>query len=416
MPARHACASAHSSIGGALRDDLLLARSGSRRVVPTRPHALAPATSSSRTARILGAVVRRRCAWSLAARAGVTDTQLLSILLGVGQLVATRDRLVACDPAEHERRLVCAAVSMMRRPLGRAMWLVTSCEIVARAPLTVQVAVLLWRRDPRGVDAVLAIDGAVAARRELRNGAPHRRDDRPSGRVARDRASHAVQSRARRVVVSPSVDLSMLRGGRLVPAGSDAFRSPSSTTSCLSSPGRSTPLSPAIVMPSIAALGPVVAAPPRTSVPVAGEFVLIVPSSASIRSRHRVPGTRRRRPRSILLESSSVARIERASAPSRDPSDSRPSPNRLLGGGSDDLVAAVGAVNVQAVRSWSRSFDAFRAESTGSVPDAADPLPPTSRRRSGDWTSSRCRSSSKATRRRDSLVYPDPSFVPFPPS
>ncbi len=81
----------------------------------------------------------------IAARAGVTDTHTLAILLGVGQLllpaIAWSIAIVLC----RADRLVCAAVLMIAGLSAGATWFVNVSEIVLAVPLTVLIAVLLWQ-------------------------------------------------------------------------------------------------------------------------------------------------------------------------------------------------------------------------------------------------------------------------------
>jgi hypothetical protein len=91
--------------------------------------------------------------------------------------------------------------------------------------------------------------------------------------------------------------------------------------------------------------------------------------------------------------------------------------DRLLAAVPVVVVAAMLAVNVQAVRSWSRSFDAFRAgvDEAQGVVTTTDALSPDERAVLWGWTGS---SLSLIVRGRSDaglLVDPDPSFVPFPP-
>ena len=98
-------------------------------------------------------------------------------------------------------------------------------------------------------------------------------------------------------------------------------------------------------------------------------------------------------------------------------SSERVRPDRLLVVVPVIFVAAVLAVNVQAVRSWSQSFDAFRAgvDEADGVVTTTDALSPDERAVLWGWTGS---SLSLIVRGRPDaglLVDPDPSFVPFPP-
>ena len=94
--------------------------------------------------RILGASARQG-AVVISARAGVTDTHVLSILLGVGQLVVPAIAWSLAIVLSRKDRLVCAAVMMIAGLSAGAVWLANVCEIVLALPLNTVVAVLLWR-------------------------------------------------------------------------------------------------------------------------------------------------------------------------------------------------------------------------------------------------------------------------------
>ena len=119
---------------------LALAADGSFQLL----RALATGDVFGANSRILGAVVREGAVVA-AARAGVTDTHLLSMLLGVGQLVVPAIVWSLAILLTRADRLVCAAVSMCAGLSAGTLWLMSVCEIITAASLTVLVAVLLWR-------------------------------------------------------------------------------------------------------------------------------------------------------------------------------------------------------------------------------------------------------------------------------
>jgi hypothetical protein len=98
----------------------------------------------------------------VAVRAGVTDTHVLTILFGVGQLVLPALVWSAAIMLSREDRLVCAAVSLVAGLSAGATWFVNVSEIILAVPLTVLVAVFLWRRQAwRWRDAVVACAAAT---------------------------------------------------------------------------------------------------------------------------------------------------------------------------------------------------------------------------------------------------------------
>jgi hypothetical protein len=119
---------------------LALAADGSFQLV----RVLATGDPFGSDSRILGASARQG-AVVIAARAGVTDTHVLSILLGVGQLVVPAIAWSLAILLSRADRLVCAAVMMTAGLSAGAVWLANVCEIVLAVPLTILVAVLLWQ-------------------------------------------------------------------------------------------------------------------------------------------------------------------------------------------------------------------------------------------------------------------------------
>ncbi len=107
--------------------------------------------------RILGAWAHQ-LAVVIAVRTGVTDTHVLSILLGVGHFVVPAIAWSLAIVLSRTDRLVCFAVAMTAGLSSGATWFISVNEIVLAAPLTVLVAVLLWQSRPwRRRDVVLAV-------------------------------------------------------------------------------------------------------------------------------------------------------------------------------------------------------------------------------------------------------------------
>jgi hypothetical protein len=94
--------------------------------------------------RIIGAGAHQG-AVVLASRAGVTDTFVLTALLGVGQIMVPALAWSLAIVLSRSDALTCAAVAMVAGLSAGATWFVNVSEIVLAAPLGVLVAVLLWR-------------------------------------------------------------------------------------------------------------------------------------------------------------------------------------------------------------------------------------------------------------------------------
>jgi hypothetical protein len=97
----------------------------------------------------------------LAVRGGVTNTYVLAVLLGVGQLVLPAVVWSLAVVLSRPDGLECAAVAMLAGLNAATTWFFSVGEVVIAAPLTVLVAVLLRRQDAwRLREAVLAIVAA----------------------------------------------------------------------------------------------------------------------------------------------------------------------------------------------------------------------------------------------------------------
>jgi len=81
-----------------------------------------------------------------AVRAGVTDTEVLAFLLGVGQIVLPAVAWSLAIALSRIDRLVCATVAMVAALNAGATWFLSVNEVVQAAPLTTLVAVVLWQR------------------------------------------------------------------------------------------------------------------------------------------------------------------------------------------------------------------------------------------------------------------------------
>ena len=80
-----------------------------------------------------------------AVRAGVTDTQVLTFLLGVGQIVLPAVAWSLAIALSRIDRLVCATIAMVAALNAGATWFLSVNEVVQAAPLTALVAVVLWQ-------------------------------------------------------------------------------------------------------------------------------------------------------------------------------------------------------------------------------------------------------------------------------
>lgn len=112
-------------------------------------------------ARIFGAFVHQS-AVVMAARAGVTDTHVFSVLLGIGQLLVPAIVWSIAILLSRRDRLVFAAVAMTAGLCTGTTWFISVSEVVLAVPLTVVVSVLLWLpRDWRWGHVALASTASV---------------------------------------------------------------------------------------------------------------------------------------------------------------------------------------------------------------------------------------------------------------
>jgi hypothetical protein len=95
-------------------------------------------------ARIIGAWARQAPV-VIATRTGVTDTHVLTILFGAGQLLVPAVSWSLAIILSRSDRLVCAAVTLTAGLCAGATWAFSVLESIVAVPLTVLVAVLLWR-------------------------------------------------------------------------------------------------------------------------------------------------------------------------------------------------------------------------------------------------------------------------------
>lgn len=100
----------------------------------------------SSDARLLGNAIRQAPVL-LGARVGVTDTHLLSVLLGVGQLIVPAAIWSLALVLSRVRALAFIAVVMAAGLCAGTTWYFSVGENVLAIPLTALVAVLLWQPD-----------------------------------------------------------------------------------------------------------------------------------------------------------------------------------------------------------------------------------------------------------------------------
>jgi hypothetical protein len=367
-------------------------------------------------ARILAAGAHQS-AVVIAARSGVTDTHILSMLLGVGQLLLPAIAWSLALLLTRSDRVVCASVMMVAGLSAGATWFISVSEIVLAVPLTVVVAVLLWQPRPwRHRDVALAVVASVVLVASYETALL-------TGSIltvwAVWRATGATV-RTERVGCSVVGALSLLSVFVAV-GGSRAGSNPTHSQSFLYYVVSLEPWPFYVALLGIAivtiALGPWVDGAQRVTL-VAGCILLIV-SAAELepgavtafqaRGGAAVAG--------VLLE---IFLLWRWIGTKRDSATlvRRRRPVEVL------LVAipvlftiAMVAANVQPVRSWSRSMDAFRSaidENQDEVLYAADTLRTDERAVLWGWTSSSLSLLVRGTPSAGLLVDRNPSIVPFP--
>ncbi|HEX2427023.1 MAG TPA: hypothetical protein VHI53_03800 [Gaiellaceae bacterium] len=367
--------------------------------------------------RILGETAHQE-AVVLAARAGVTDTHLLSILLGVGQLLLPALAWSLAVILSRTDRLVCAAVAMIAGLCAGATWFFSVSELVLAVPLTILVAVLLWQpRTWRWRDIALAAAAASVLVASYETAVV-------TGSVlavwAAWRATRA-QTRAERYGCAIVGALSLLSVPVAV-IGTQA-RTQTHSQSFLYFVVSLEPwpfyLALAGIAAVIASLGPWLDGTGRSFTLAAACAALVVAlvglEPNTVTAFHARGGAAVAGLMLVLFLWWQWIRGQYPTLSEGEPKDERVV-QRILVVAPTVLVAAMVAVNVQPVLSWSRSLDTFRREvdRRRGVVHAVDVLPPSRRAVLWGWTSS---SMSLLVRgRADAAILVDrnPSLVPFP--
>jgi hypothetical protein len=352
----------------------------------------------------------------LAARAGVTDTEQLTFLLGVGQIALPAVAWSLAIALSRSDRLVCAAVAMIAALNAGTTWFLSVNEVVLAAPLTTLVAVVLWQprtwRWQHGLVAVAAaallvatyetalLTGAVLA---LWSGWRAARSTLPGERYPC--ALVAVLSL-----------LSVL----VAVAGTRVGEKPTHSRSLLYYVVSLEPWPFYVALAGIAcvtlALGPWLEGRPRQAILAIGCAALtvaVVGLEPDV-----VTGFEARGGAAVatfLLElflfwrwldgRASMARAEERAQ------------GRLLAVIPVVFVVAMVVVNVQPLRTWSRSLDAFRTEvdAAEGIVVVDDALPPDRRAVVWGWTASSLSLLLRSRPEAGVLVDGNPSLVPFPP-
>jgi hypothetical protein len=366
--------------------------------------------------RILGAWVHQAPV-VLAVRAGVTDTHVLSMLLGVGHLLVPAMVWSLAMVLSRTDRVVCFAVAMIAGLASGATWFISVNEIVLAAPLTVLVAVLLWLPRPwRLGEAVLAIAaafvlvacyetavltgsilGAWAVWRAIRGGGPRLE--------ALGCAAVAALSVASVVVAF---------------AGTRAGANPTHSQSFLY---HVVSLEPWPFYVALAGIGMCVGALTLSRDETVSHVVLAIGSVALVISvvgfepsafaglqvRGGVALAAVALELFLFLRWIRRARVRHARVGPRIPSALAVVPVVF--------VASMVAVNVGPLHSWSRSLDAFRSEvdERQGIVQAVDVLPTGRREVLWGWTASSLSLLLRGDPNGAVLVDRNPSFVPFPP-
>jgi hypothetical protein len=366
-------------------------------------------------ARILGAATHQ-AAVIVAARAGLEDTQLLALLLGVGQLIVPAVVWSLAIALSREDRLVCAAVAMIAGLNAGATWFFNVVELVLAVPLTTLVAVLLWRpRTWRWREVAIAALASVVLVASYETAML-------SGAVL---AAWAVWRRARSTARAERVGCALVAGLAVLSvlvavAGTGSGPNPTHSQSLLYFVVSLEPWPFYLALTGIAALllglGPWLRGTSATVSLALGSCALIAaavglepgPVTAfQARGGAAVAG--------FLLELFLWWRwIERRDATAEGMPLAR---QRLLVAAPIVFVATMLAANIGPVGSWSRSLDTFRTQVNRDVGviDVHEAVPPDRREVVWGWTSS----SLSLLVRNDStaaiLFDRRPSLLPFPP-
>ncbi|HEX4745596.1 MAG TPA: hypothetical protein VFU99_01835 [Gaiellaceae bacterium] len=366
-------------------------------------------------ARILGAAAHQG-AVVLAARAGETDTHTLTVLLGVGQLLLPATAWALCVVLTRSDRLVCAAVAMIAGLSAGATWFVNVSEIVLAAPLTTVVAVCLWQpRSWRWHDTAVAATAATVLVAAYETALA-------TGLVLaiwaawRARGSRQALDRIGCTLVSALSALSLGVAAWGTRTGSNPTHSQSLLYFVVSLEPWPLYLGLAGIAAAVAALGPWLTGTLRLVILIGGCSAL--GTAALGLEPGPVTAFEARGGAAIAafaLELFLLWRWIERRRPPRTVRSWRPG-DRLAVLVPLALVAALVGSNVQPIRTWSRSLDAFRVEvdRAPGIRYAVGELPSNRRDVLWGWTAS---SLSLVVRSRPDagiLVDRNPSLVPFP--
>jgi hypothetical protein len=353
----------------------------------------------------------------IAVHAGITDTRLLAIALGIGQLVLPAVAWALAIILSRGVRLDCAAVAMVAGLSAGTTWFVNVSEIILAAPLTVLVAVFLWRPQSwRARDAILATIAATILVASYETALL-------TGSVLTAWAvwrAHAARGGAERIGCWIVGALSALSVGVAL-WGSHAGRNPTHSQSFLYFVVSLEPWPLYAGLVGIAAVivgfGPWLAGGVRRVVLTSGCIALIVTTFGL--EPNVVTGFQARGGAAVaalLLELFLWARwIGRRRTVERRSFDVDRRGGRLIVAVAVLLVAAMVAGNARGVRDWSRSLNAFRAEvdrAQGAV-YVTDVLPSDRRAVLFNWTSSSLSLLVRSNPHAGILVDRHPAIVPF---
>lgn len=359
----------------------------------------------------------------LAARAGVTDTRILTMLLGAGQLVLPAIAWSLAILLSRADRLVCAAVSMVAGLSAGATWFVNVSEVVLAVPLTTLVAVLLWQPRVWGWrDVVLAVGAAMLLVASYETAVV-------TGTVLAVWAAWRAVGAAVRLERFGCRSIAVLSSLSVVVAlwGMSAGANPTHSQSFLYYVVSLEPwpfyLGLFGIATMVAGLGPWLEGVARSVVLVLGGAMSIgaaIGLEASTVSAFQARGGAA--VAGLLVQVFLWSRwIERrrsgVSSLARVRGD-RHRVERLLVTIPVVFVTAMVAANVQPVRSWSRSMDAFRFEVDRSrgIVQAEDVLASDRRDVLWGWTSSSLSLIVRSSDEAGVLVDRNPAYVPFRPA
>jgi hypothetical protein len=366
-------------------------------------------------ARILGAWAHQG-AVVVAARAGATDTQQLAFVLGIGQLLLPAVAWSLAIVLSREDRLVCAAVSMIAALNAGATWFLSVSEIVLAVPLTTLVAMLLWqprtwRRRELAIAVVASAVLVASYETALLTGAVL-----GGWALWRARRASVRVERYGTVLVAALSLLSVLVAIAGIRSGSNPTHSQSLLYFVVSLEPWPFYVALAGIAAVIAALGPWLHGYVQRVMLGVGCAVLVVAvvglepdavTAFQARGGAAVSG--------FVLELFLLWRWMQAREGIAE--NGRQSSARLSAAVPVVFAAAMLVANVQPVRTWSRSLDAFRAEvdRTDGTVEVAAALPPERRAVVWGWTSSSLSLLLRGDPSAGILIDRDPSLVPFPP-